>query len=271
MPWDRRGKRSEEHIALLPPAVVRRGRPGGVPRRISRDPADGPRTPTGAAADPDPDRRPLRHSRWSTPAASATAGSPPRCHPTAWPSTGRRCRTPRHATGDARADPHPAHDRRGRAAHQLRDPARVWAARDRGLVGQRALLAQRLGDRLGITGTEAVRLQHRWSPAVAAVAIGCDVVLTVVVIVALNVIADRRVRHGRALRARGCGRGRIPRSTDPRRVTWSTAPRPRRSPTCAQRFEADDALAVAVLTGAGGTFCAGADLKAINPRKDAHA
>src|SRR5437868_5731873 len=29
-------------------------------------------------------------------------------------------------------------------------------------------------------------------------------------------------------------------------------------------FEADDALAVAVLTGAGGTFCAGADLKGIS-------
>lgn len=29
-----------------------------------------------------------------------------------------------------------------------------------------------------------------------------------------------------------------------------------------RRFDADDALAVAVLTGAGGTFCAGADLKA---------
>ena len=29
------------------------------------------------------------------------------------------------------------------------------------------------------------------------------------------------------------------------------------------RFEADDALAVMVLTGAGGTFCAGADLKAM--------
>ncbi len=29
------------------------------------------------------------------------------------------------------------------------------------------------------------------------------------------------------------------------------------------RFEADDELAVAVLTGAGGTFCAGADLKAM--------
>jgi hypothetical protein len=47
----------------------------------------------------------------------------------------------------------------------------------------------RLGDRLGIAGTEAVRLQHRWSPVVAAVAIGCDVVLTVVVIAARNVIA----------------------------------------------------------------------------------
>lgn len=30
-----------------------------------------------------------------------------------------------------------------------------------------------------------------------------------------------------------------------------------------RRFEMDDALSVAVLTGAGGTFCAGADLKAI--------
>ena len=30
-----------------------------------------------------------------------------------------------------------------------------------------------------------------------------------------------------------------------------------------RRFDADDALAVAVLTGAGGTFCAGADLKAV--------
>ena len=28
-------------------------------------------------------------------------------------------------------------------------------------------------------------------------------------------------------------------------------------------FDADDALSVAVLTGAGGTFCAGADLKAV--------
>jgi len=31
-----------------------------------------------------------------------------------------------------------------------------------------------------------------------------------------------------------------------------------------QRFEEDDALAVAVLTGAGGTFCAGADLTAVD-------
>jgi enoyl-CoA hydratase len=30
-----------------------------------------------------------------------------------------------------------------------------------------------------------------------------------------------------------------------------------------ERFEGDDSLAVAVLTGAGGTFCAGADLKAV--------
>lgn len=30
-----------------------------------------------------------------------------------------------------------------------------------------------------------------------------------------------------------------------------------------RRFEADEALSVAVLTGAGGTFCAGADLKAV--------
>jgi hypothetical protein len=47
----------------------------------------------------------------------------------------------------------------------------------------------RLGERLGIAGTEAVRLQHRWSPVVAAVAIGCDIVLTVVVIALRDVIA----------------------------------------------------------------------------------
>lgn len=34
-----------------------------------------------------------------------------------------------------------------------------------------------------------------------------------------------------------------------------------------RRFETDAALAVAVLTGAGGTFCAGADLKAIGTRQ----
>jgi hypothetical protein len=46
----------------------------------------------------------------------------------------------------------------------------------------------RLGERLGIAGTEAVRLQHRWSPVVAAVAISCDIVLTVVVIALRNVV-----------------------------------------------------------------------------------
>ncbi len=30
-----------------------------------------------------------------------------------------------------------------------------------------------------------------------------------------------------------------------------------------RRFDADTALSVAILTGAGGTFCAGADLKAV--------
>ena len=30
-----------------------------------------------------------------------------------------------------------------------------------------------------------------------------------------------------------------------------------------RRFDADDRLSVAVLTGAGGVFCAGADLKAV--------
>ena len=46
----------------------------------------------------------------------------------------------------------------------------------------------RLADRFGIVGREAVRLQHRWSPVVAAVAIGCDVLLTIVVIALRNVI-----------------------------------------------------------------------------------
>jgi hypothetical protein len=49
-------------------------------------------------------------------------------------------------------------------------------------------LIPRLGERLGIGGTEAVRLQHRWSPVVAAVAIGCDIALTVVVIALRDVI-----------------------------------------------------------------------------------
>ena len=56
------------------------------------------------------------------------------------------------------------------------------------LVSVPSLLG-RLGEKLGITGTEAVRLQHRWSPVVAAVAIGCDIVLTVVVIALRDVIA----------------------------------------------------------------------------------
>ena len=34
-----------------------------------------------------------------------------------------------------------------------------------------------------------------------------------------------------------------------------------------ERFEADADLSVAVLTGAGGTFCAGADLKAMRDRR----
>lgn len=49
-------------------------------------------------------------------------------------------------------------------------------------------LLPRLGERLGIAGTEAVRLQHRWSPIVATVAIACDIALTVVVIALRNVI-----------------------------------------------------------------------------------
>ena len=35
-----------------------------------------------------------------------------------------------------------------------------------------------------------------------------------------------------------------------------------------RRFDADEASAVAVLTGAGGTFCAGADLKAVAGARD---
>jgi hypothetical protein len=49
-------------------------------------------------------------------------------------------------------------------------------------------LMPRLGERLGIGGTEAVRLQHRWSPVVAAVAIGCDIALTIVVVALRDVI-----------------------------------------------------------------------------------
>jgi hypothetical protein len=60
--------------------------------------------------------------------------------------------------------------------------ARVW------LVSSRRCSPARY--RLGIGGTEAVRLQHRWSPVVAAVAIGCDIVLTIVVIALRDVIAS---------------------------------------------------------------------------------
>jgi hypothetical protein len=49
-------------------------------------------------------------------------------------------------------------------------------------------IVPRLGEKLGIGPTEAVRLQHRWSPIVAAVAIGCDILLTVVVIALRDVI-----------------------------------------------------------------------------------
>ena len=58
----------------------------------------------------------------------------------------------------------------------------VWLVTVPSLLG-------RLGERLGIGSTEAVRLQHRWSPVVAAVAIGCDIVLTIVVIALRDVIA----------------------------------------------------------------------------------
>ena len=57
----------------------------------------------------------------------------------------------------------------------------VWLVTVPSLLG-------RLSERLGIGGTEAVRLQHRWSPVVATVAIGCDIVLTVVVIALRDVI-----------------------------------------------------------------------------------
>lgn len=43
-------------------------------------------------------------------------------------------------------------------------------------------------------------------------------------------------------------------------VDWDTA---RELSAAFRRFEADDALEVAILTGAGGAFCAGADLKAV--------
>ena len=39
---------------------------------------------------------------------------------------------------------------------------------------------------------------------------------------------------------------------------------------CFRRFDADDALSVAVLTGAGGTFCAGFDLKALAAGTDSN-
>ena len=80
-------------------ALVRGGRPRGVPRRVPRPPAHGPRTAAGAAADPDPDRRPLRDRARTRRAASATAGSRHRCRPSGWPSTGRRCSSRPSATG----------------------------------------------------------------------------------------------------------------------------------------------------------------------------
>ena len=87
----------------------------------------------------------------------------------------------------AGADP-PRHRRR-RARHRVGHPARVRAARHRRVAGDACRrCSPRLGERLGIGGTEAVRLQHRWSPVVAAVAIGCDIVLTVVVIALRDVI-----------------------------------------------------------------------------------
>ena len=52
-------------------------------------------------------------------------------------------------------------------------------------------------------------------------------------------------------------------STDPTSATPSTARRPPRWPTRSAASTATTTLSVAVLTGAGGTFCAGADLKAV--------
>ena len=57
------------------------------------------------------------------------------------------------------------------------------------------------------------------------------------------------------------------RSTGPRSATRWTARPPPRSPTRSAPSTRTTALAVAVLTGAGGTFCAGADLKAIARRR----
>jgi enoyl-CoA hydratase len=53
------------------------------------------------------------------------------------------------------------------------------------------------------------------------------------------------------------------RSIGPRCATPSTGPLQRRLAETFRRFDADDSAAVAVLTGAGGTFCAGADLKGV--------
>ena len=52
-------------------------------------------------------------------------------------------------------------------------------------------------------------------------------------------------------------------STDPTRATPWTACHADALEAAFAAFEADDTASVAVLTGAGGTFCAGADLQAI--------